>query len=100
MFEDSISESFSGIYQTFLIPNNHEVLAERLNNLMDAIKLVYASIYSKHARTYFEAINYRIDDERMAVVLQEIVGIKYEDMYFPHISGVAQSYNFLSDSKV
>lgn len=94
MFEDSISESFSGIYQTFLIPNNHEVLAERLNNLMDAIKLVYASIYSKHARTYFEAINYRIDDERMAVVLQEIVGIKYEDMYFPHISGVAQSYNF------
>lgn len=94
MFEDSISESFSGIYQTFLLPNNHEVLAERLNNLMDAIKLVYASIYSKHARAYFDAINYKIDDERMAVVLQELVGNKYEDIYFPHISGVAQSYNF------
>lgn len=94
MFEDSISESFSGIYQTFLIPNNHENLNDRLKNLTDAIKLVYASIYSKHARSYFEAINYRIDDERMAVVLQEIVGIKYEDLFFPHISGVAQSYNF------
>lgn len=94
MFEDSISESFSGIYQTFLIPNNYESLNERLKNLTDAIKLVYASIYSKHARSYFEAINYRIDDEKMAVVIQELVGIRYEDMYFPHISGVAQSYNF------
>ena len=94
MFEDSISESFSGIYQTFLLPNNHENLNERLKNLTDAIKLVYASIYSKHARSYFEAINYRIDDERMAVVLQEIVGIKYDNIFFPHISGVAQSYNF------
>ncbi|MBN8586509.1 MAG: hypothetical protein J0M37_15575 [Ignavibacteria bacterium] len=94
MFEDSISESFSGIYQTFLIPNNHENLNDRLKNLTDAIKLVYASIYSKHARSYFEAINYRIDDERMAVVLQEIVGIKYENIFFPHVSGVAQSYNF------
>ena len=91
MFEDSISESFSGIYQTFLIPNNHENLNDRLKNLMDAIRLVYASIYSKHARSYFEAINYRIDDERMAVVLQEIVGINYDDIFFPHISGVDQS---------
>lgn len=94
MFEDSISESFSGIYQTFLIPNNHENLNERLKNLTDAIKLVYASIYSKHARSYFEAINYRIDDEKMAVVIQELVGIRYDDIFFPHISGVAQSYNF------
>lgn len=94
LFEDSISESFSGIYQTFLIPNNHDNLNERLNNLTDAIKLVYASIYSKHARSYFEAINYKIDDERMAVVLQEIAGKKYDNIFFPHISGVAQSHNF------
>jgi DNA-binding NarL/FixJ family response regulator len=94
IFEDSISESFSGIYQTFLIPNNHESINERLKNLTDAIKLVYASIYSQHAQNYFDAINYRIDDERMAIVLQEIVGVKYNDIFFPHISGVAQSYNF------
>ena len=99
MFEDSISESFSGIYQTFLLPNNHESLNERLKNLTDAIKLVYASIYSKHARSYFEAINYRIEDERMAVVLQEIVGDRFENVFFPHISGVAQSYNFYPTSR-
>ncbi|MEO8513571.1 MAG: PEP/pyruvate-binding domain-containing protein [Ignavibacteria bacterium] len=99
MFEDSISESFSGIYQTFLLPNNHESLNERLKNLTDAIKLVYASIYSKHARSYFEAINYRIEDERMSVVLQEIVGDRFENVFFPHISGVAQSYNFYPISR-
>lgn len=99
MFEDSISESFSGIYQTFLIPNNHPSLEERLINLTDAIKLIYASLYSKHARSYFEAINYRIEDEKMAVVLQEMVGTNYGNVFFPHISGVAQSYNFYPISR-
>lgn len=93
-YEDSISESFSGIFNTYLIPNNHVSINERLKNLTDAIKLVYASVYSKHARSYFEAINYRIEDERMAVVLQEMVGEKYDNVFFPHISGVALSYNF------
>jgi CheY-like chemotaxis protein len=94
MFEDSISESFSGIYQTYLIPNNHPSDEERLKNLTDAIKLVYASVYSKQARLYFEAINYKVDDEKMAVVIQEIVGDNFGKIFFPHISGVAQSYNF------
>jgi CheY-like chemotaxis protein len=99
MYEDSISESFSGIYQTFLIPNNHPSLEERLRNLTDAIKMVYASIYSKHARSYFDAINYRIDDERMAVVIQEIAGSNFGSVFFPHISGVAQSHNFYPISR-
>jgi CheY-like chemotaxis protein len=99
MFEDSISESFSGIYQTFLIPNNHPSLEERLCNLADAIKLIYASLYSKHSRTYFEAINYKIEDEKMAVVIQEMVGSNYGSVFFPHISGVAQSYNFYPISR-
>jgi hypothetical protein len=99
MFEDSISESFSGIYQTFLIPNNHPSDEQRLKNLTDAIKLVYASIYSKHARSYFEAINYRMDDEKMAVVIQEIAGNNFGNVFFPHISGVAQSYNFYPISR-
>lgn len=94
MYEDSISESFSGIFNTFLIPNNHTDFKERLRNLCDAVKMVYASVYSKLALSYFEAINYRIEDERMAVVIQEIVGKKFGDMFFPHMSGVAMSYNF------
>jgi len=94
MYEDSISESFSGIFDTYLIPNKHTDIKERLKNLTDAIKLVYASVYSKHARSYFDAINYKIEDERMSVVIQEIVGERYENAFFPHFSGVALSYNF------
>ena len=99
MYEDSISESFSGIYQTFLIPNNHSSLDERLKNLTDAVKLVYASVFSKHSLAYFDAINYRIDEEKMAVVIQEIAGNTCDDSFFPNVSGVAQSYNFYPISR-
>jgi hypothetical protein len=94
MYEDSISESFSGIFSTYLIPNSHQDMKQRLQNLMDAVKMVYASVYSKHARSYFDAINYKIEDEKMAVVVQEIVGENFDHVFFPHISGVALSYNF------
>jgi hypothetical protein len=94
LFEDSMSQPFSGIFGTYLIPNNHESFETRLRHVSDAIKLVYASIYSKSARTYFEAINYKVEQEKMAVVLQEVVGNRFNDTYYPHISGTAQSYNF------
>ncbi len=62
--------------------------------MMTAIKLVYASLFSPNARAYFHAINYKIEEEKMAVVVQEVVGAAYDDTYYPHISGVAQSYNY------
>jgi len=61
---------------------------------MNAIKLVFASIYSKNARTYFKAIGHKVEEEKMAVVLQEVVGNEFVDYYYPHISGTAQSHNF------
>jgi phosphoenolpyruvate synthase/pyruvate phosphate dikinase len=61
---------------------------------MNAIKLVYASIYSDTARGYISAINYKIEEEKMAVIIQEVVGEQYENTYYPHISGVSQSYNY------
>ncbi|MCX6243660.1 MAG: pyruvate, phosphate dikinase [Bacteroidetes bacterium] len=94
LFEDSLNQPFAGIFETYLIPNNHPDPTVRLEQLMNAIKLVYASVYSKTAKGYIEAINYKIDQERMAVVIQEVVGNQYEDVYYPHISGVAQSYNY------
>jgi hypothetical protein len=94
LFEDSLNQPFAGIFETYLIPNDHPDPKVRLDQLMDAIKLVYASIYSKTAKGYIEAINYKIDQEKMAVVIQEVVGSQYEDVYYPHISGVAQSYNY------
>jgi hypothetical protein len=94
LFEDSMSQPFSGIFGTYLLPNNHPDFDTRLRQLEDAVKLVFSSIYSKSARTYFEAINYKIEQEKMAVVIQEVAGNRYEDVFYPHISGTAQSYNF------
>jgi CheY-like chemotaxis protein len=94
LFEDSMNQPFAGIFETYLIPNDHPDPTVRLEQLMDAIKLVYASVYSPIAKAYIEAVNYRIEQEKMAVVIQEVVGNKYEDVYYPHISGVAQSYNY------
>jgi hypothetical protein len=94
MFEDSLMQPFAGIFETYLLPNSHPEPDERLKQLCDAIKLVYASVYSKIARGYVEAIHYKIEDEKMAIVLQEVVGNRFEEVHYPHISGVAQSYNY------
>lgn len=94
LFEDSLSQPFSGIYGTYLLPNNHPEFEVRFTQLTGAIKLVFSTIYSKGARTYFDAINYKIELEKMAVVLQEVVGNRFGDYFYPHISGTAQSYNF------
>ncbi len=94
LFEDSMSQPFSGIFGTYLLPNNHTEFEIRLRQLSEAIKLVFASIYSKSARTYFEAINYKVEQEKMAVVIQEVVGNRFNDTFYPHISGTAQSFNF------
>ncbi len=94
LFEDSLMQPFAGIFDTFLLPNNHPDLNVRLEQLMNAIKLVYASIFSPTAQSYFKAVNYKIEEEKMAVIIQEVVGHEHNGCYYPHISGVAQSYNF------
>ncbi|MBW6489926.1 MAG: pyruvate, phosphate dikinase [Lentimicrobium sp.] len=94
LFEDSLMQPFAGIFETYLLPNNHPDPNVRLRQAMDAIKLVYASVYSKIARGYIEAINYKIEEEKMAVIIQEAVGNRFENSFYPHISGVAQSYNY------
>lgn len=94
LFEDSLMQPFSGIFATYLLPNSHPDINVRLEQLLTAIKLVYASIYSEHARTYFQAVNYKIEEEKMAIVIQEVVGNKFEHYFYPHISGTAQSHNF------
>ncbi len=94
LFEDSLLQPFAGIFETYLLPNNHPDLEVRLQQVMDAIKMVYASVYSEKAKSYIKAINYKIDEEKMAIVIQEVVGRQYGNLFYPHISGVAQSYNF------
>lgn len=94
LFEDMLMVPFSGIYDTYIIPNNHPDPEVRLNQLCDAIRLIYASLFSVEARSYFEIAGYNLEEERMAVVIQELVGSRRGDYYYPHISGVAQSYNY------
>ncbi len=92
--EDSLTQPFAGIFDTYIIPNNHDSDETRLEWLTTTIKLVYASIYSNTARKYFQAIHHKIEEERMAVVIQELVGNRFDNYYYPHISGIAQSYNY------
>ncbi len=94
LFEDSQMQPFAGIFETYILPNNHQDINVRLQQLKDAIKLVFASVFSKMARDYIKAVNYKIEEEKMAVVIQEVVGNQYDDVFYPHISGVAQSYNY------
>ncbi|MBI9033839.1 MAG: pyruvate, phosphate dikinase [Bacteroidales bacterium] len=94
LFEDSLMQPFAGVFDTYILPNSHNDINIRTKQALDAIKLVYASVYSKLARDYIRAVNYRIEDERMAVIIQEVVGHQYGHYFYPHISGVAQSYNY------
>jgi hypothetical protein len=94
LLEDSTTQPFSGIFETFLLPNNNEDPKERFYHLSNAIKLVYASIYSNESKSYFEAVNYKLEEEKMAVIIQEVVGNSYEGYFYPHISGTAQSHNY------
>lgn len=94
LFEDSLMQPFAGIFETYLLPNNHPEIEVRLAQAMDAVKLVYASVYSKTAKDYIRAVHYKTEEERMAVVIQEVVGNQYDNYFYPHISGVAQSYNY------
>ncbi|HSM49285.1 MAG TPA: PEP/pyruvate-binding domain-containing protein, partial [Draconibacterium sp.] len=94
LFEDSLLQPFSGVYATYLIPNNHSEIDIRYKHLETAIKLVYASIFTESALAYFDAVKYKIEEEKMAVVIQEVVGHNYNGKFYPSVSGVAQSYNY------
>lgn len=94
LFEDSLLRPFSGVYSTYLIPNNHPDENVRFDQLRTAVKLVYASVFSDDARAYFNAINYKIEEEKMAVILQPVVGHEHNQKFYIDISGVAQSYNY------
>ncbi|MDY6826196.1 MAG: PEP/pyruvate-binding domain-containing protein [Bacillota bacterium] len=100
LLEDSQSQPFAGIYDTYMIPNNHQSLSCRLVQLVTAIKLVYASVYLQNTKSYIEGLNCRLEEEKMAVVIQEIVGQESDGYYYPHFSGVAQSYNFYPTARL
>jgi hypothetical protein len=94
LLEDSIDSPFAGIYETKMTPNNQPDIETRFHKLTEAIKFVYASTFFKNAKAYMETTSYSIRDEKMAVIIQEVVGLPHNKRYYPDISGVARSYNF------
>ncbi len=93
LLEDSHYQPFAGIYSTYMIPYLEDKY-EMLRMLSDAIKGVYASVYYKDSKAYMQATSNVIDQEKMAVILQEVVGTQYGSRFYPSISGVARSINY------
>jgi len=94
LFEDMILVPFAGVYDTYVLPNSHPDPEVRIAQLEAAVKLVYASLFSARARSHFEATDYALEEERMAVVVQELVGSRRGRWFYPHASGSAQSCNY------
>ena len=93
LLEDSHYQPFAGIYSTYMIPCLDDKY-EMLRMLSDGIKGVYASVYYRDSKAYMQATSNVIDQEKMAVILQEVVGTQYGDHFYPNISGVARSLNY------
>ncbi|MCF8303108.1 MAG: phosphoenolpyruvate synthase [Bacteroidales bacterium] len=94
LLEDSHYQPFAGIYSTYMIPNIHQDERLMIEKLSNAIKSVYASAFFKDSKAYMAATSNVIDEEKMAIVMQEVCGRRYSERFYPSISGVARSINF------
>ncbi|MBN1330578.1 MAG: hypothetical protein JXA54_13975 [Candidatus Heimdallarchaeota archaeon] len=94
LLEDSAYQPFAGIFSTYMIPNNSKNIKENLEQLCTAIKLVFASPFLQVARSYAETIGQTVEESKMAVVIQEVIGKEHNGRFYPDFSGTAASYNY------
>jgi CheY-like chemotaxis protein len=94
LLEDSQYQPFTGVYETFMLGNQQANPEDRLTALSEAIRRVYASTFSRHAKAYVRATPYRLEEEKMAVILQQVVGTPHGQRFYPDFSGVVRSRNF------
>ncbi len=94
MLEDAMYEPFAGVYATKMTPNNQLDADTRFRKLTEAIKFVYASTFFKAAKDYIRGTNHKAEEEKMAVIIQEVVGERHNERFYPELSGVARSYNY------
>ncbi|RME82937.1 MAG: hypothetical protein D6775_09495 [Caldilineae bacterium] len=94
LLEDAQFRAYAGLYRTYMLPNEHYDLEVRLQHLIHAIKLVYASTYFQGPKAFSKRVGRRTEEEEMAVLIQQLVGERYGDYFYPAVSGVAQSYNY------
>lgn len=93
LLEDSFLHAFAGIYKTYMLANNQPTTKVRISEISKAIKLVYASTFFRNAKAYLRNTPNRMEEEKMAVVLQKLVGRNHEGYFYPDFAGVARSYN-------
>lgn len=94
LLEDSHYQPFAGIYSTYMVPCTASNEEEKIKVISNAIKAVYASVFYKASKAYMSATSNVIDEEKMAIVVQEAVGRRYGDQFYPSLSGVGRSINF------
>lgn len=100
LLEDAQFRPYAGLYSTYFLANDHEDIECRLNQLIDAVKMVYASACFKAPKVYSARIGNRMENEKMAVIIQQVVGSRYKDFFYPAVSGIAQSTNYYPFSKM
>jgi len=94
LLEDALAHPFAGVYATKMIPNNQHDADTRFRKLVEAVKFVYASTFFRAARTYVRVAGRRPEEEKMAVIVQEVVGHRHGPRFYPEVAGVARSWNF------
>ncbi len=94
LLEDSQYHPFAGVYSTYMLPNNQPDIKDRLTDLLNAIKSVYASTFYQSTKTYIKSTSYRLEEEKMAVIIQKLVGSTHGDRFYPDFSGVSKSFNY------
>lgn len=100
LLEDAQHQPFSGLYKTLILPNCHPDGEVRRRQMVRAIKLVYASTYLKRARTYARSTGHRLEQEKMAVLVQKLTGAEHGGLFYPAITGQASSFNFYPVSRM
>ena len=94
LLEDSQYHPFAGVYETYMIPNHDPSIDIRLKQLINTIKRVYASTFCQAAKDYVKVTTYRLEEEKMAVIIKKMVGSQHQNRFYPEISGVAKSHNY------
>ena len=94
LLEDSPYQPFAGVYETVMLPNDDTDPTRRLRRLLDAVKAVYVSMFRQRSKRYLHASPYRLEEEKMAVIIQKLSGMRHGDRFYPDVAGVARSHNF------
>lgn len=94
LLEDSQYQPLAGVYKTYMLPNNESDDEIRLQRLVRTVKRVYASTFLTFAKNYFKVTPYRLEEEKMAVIIQKMVGTEHGSRFYPTFAGTARSHNF------